>query len=493
MQLKLKNCEGYDRIPQRILIDGINALIVPLSHLFSLIYNKCKIPEQWLIAKITPIHKKGSKNDIENYRPVASLCSTTKIFERLILNRINKLEAINKTNLAGKEQHGFTKGKSTATAGLVLQSLIARALDDDHLVLLASIDLSAAFDIVNIGLLLKRLRVIGLPEDIISLVRIWLKERLFYVKVNGEESYIKTTWNGIIQGSILGPILYAIFISPLFDIEKITCYADDKFPLVEDKQRSQLVLKMESKLERIILWLTQSGMVVNESKTDLCLFSKQDAHPLVICINGKYIISRRIMNILGVTFDSKLQWCDHIAIASNKALKALTAIRIIKKYFIKKELLQLITSNVLSILYYNSEIWHLPSLKADLKQKLISVSARAIKSCMFHPDRMTSYENIHKLNNRAMPNAIMLYKSAIQLFKLYNSNEHTYDWTLLNLNQILTSRQTHFSILKSNTTKVGLNILANRLSSINGLIPLLWLNSTLNTFKLHCKRLLVGG
>ena len=199
------------------------------------------------------------------------------------------------------------------------------------------------------------------------------------------------------------------------------------------------------------------------------------------------------MNILGVTFDSKLQWCDHIAIASNKALKALTAIRIIKKYFIKKELLQLITSNVLSILYYNSEIWHLPSLKADLKQKLISVSARAIKSCMFHPDRMTSYENIHKLNNRAMPNAIMLYKSAIQLFKLYNSNEHTYDWTLLNLNQILTSRQTHFSILKSNTTKVGLNILANRLSSINGLIPLLWLNSTLNTFKLHCKRLLLGG
>ena len=96
------------------------------------------------------------------------------------INRINKLEAINKINLAGKEQHGFTKGKSTATAGLVLQSLIAGALDDDHLALLASIDLSAAFDIVNISLLLKRLRVIGLPEDIISLVRIWLKERLFY-------------------------------------------------------------------------------------------------------------------------------------------------------------------------------------------------------------------------------------------------------------------------------------------------------------------------
>ena len=92
-----------------------------------------------------------------------------------------------------------------------------------------------------------------------------------------------------------------------------------------------------------------------------------------------------------------------------------------------------------------------------------------------------------------MPNAIMLYKSAIQLFKLYNSAEYTFNWTLLNLNQIFTSRQTNFSISKSNATKVGQNILSNRLSSINGLIPLTWLNSSLNTFKFHCKRLLVCG
>ena len=75
---------------------------------------------------------------------MASLCSATKNFERLILNKINRLKALNKINLVGKQQHGFTKDKSTATAGLVLQSLIARALDDNHLELLASLDLSAA-------------------------------------------------------------------------------------------------------------------------------------------------------------------------------------------------------------------------------------------------------------------------------------------------------------------------------------------------------------
>ena len=87
--------------------------------------------------------------------------------------------------------------------------------------------------------------------------------------------------------------------------------------------------------------------------------------------------------------------------------------------------LQLVTSNVFSILYYNSEIWHLPSLKTELKQKLISISARAIRTCMYYPDNMISFENIHKMNNRAMPNAIMLYKHAIQLYKIYNAIQWT--------------------------------------------------------------------
>ena len=122
----------------------------------------------------------------------------------------------------------------------------------------------------------------------------------------------------------------------VFDIETITCYADDKFPLVVDRLRSGLVEKMQTKLEKIILWLTKSGMVVNEAKTDLCLFSRYDCPPVILNVNGKYIISKKVINILGVSFDSKLQWCSHIAATSNKALKALNAIRIIKKFFNKK-------------------------------------------------------------------------------------------------------------------------------------------------------------
>ena len=89
----------------------------------------------------------------------------------------------------------------------------------------------------------------------------------------------------------------------------------------------------------------------------------------------------------------------------------------------------------------------MPNLKIELKNKLTSISARALKTCMYYPDCMISFVNIHKMNKRATPEALMSYKTAIQLHKLYNANDQSLDWISLNLNQILTTRQTHFLIL----------------------------------------------
>ena len=183
--IKLKNCEGFDRIPQRILVEGAESLIQPLTTLFRKIYSQKTIPEQWLISKIVPIHKKGAKNQIDNYRPIANLCSTSKIFERLILKRIQTLELVNNADLTGKQQHGFKKSKSTTTLALQLQSLIARALDDDNYVLMASLDLSAAFDVVNINLLMKRLRILDFADDNYTLT--WSKSKLSTITLMEEK------------------------------------------------------------------------------------------------------------------------------------------------------------------------------------------------------------------------------------------------------------------------------------------------------------------
>ena len=488
--IKIKNTEGYDRIPQRVPVDGLEQLLDPLSDLFKLIYSEKVIPGQWLVSRIIPVHKKGNKSLIENYRPVANLCSVSKVFEKLILNRIYELEVINGINLAGKQQHGFQKNKSTLTAGLLLQSLIAGALDDDNYVALASLDLSAAFDIVDVRLLLKRLQIIGLPGDVIKLIEIWLKERYFYVSINGVDSDIKVTWFGIVQGSILGPVLYAIFISPLFDIENLTCFADDKFPLVYSRNREVVIDLMERKLLIIISWLSHSGMKVNEQKTDLCLFYKGDTTPIEINLNNKVIKSNKIINVLGVIFDSKLQWADHIAQAITKSLSALNAIRLIKKFFVQKELFQLITSNFYSLLYYNSDIWHLPSLKVTLKQKLLSASAKALRVCWKNPSYDISFEALHKMSKRATPEQMMRYKLSLCLYRLYNIPFNSKEFIRLNENHILTSRQTFFITGKSNNLKIGLNCLSNRLFLLNKTIPLNWLNESLCTFKVKCKELL---
>ena len=487
--IKMKNCEGYDRIPQRILVDGIDHLVQPLSKLFFLIYNQNELPSQWLIAKVCPIFKKGNKNEISNYRPISNLCSTSKIFEKLIFKRILEIQDESKVDLTGVEQHGFKAQKSTASAALIIQSIIARAVDLDNFALMASIDLSAAFDLVNIKLLMKRLTIIGLPKDVVRLIELWLSKRSFFVNINDKNSIVIDLKCGTIQGSILGPILYAIYVSPLFDMLKITNFADDNFVIRWNKSMPALINNMEKDLEIMTKWLKDSGLKVNESKTELCLFHRKDHPKITIKLNQNTLNSSTSMNVLGITFDSKLQWSKQVANVIKKSNKALHAIRLIKPFFSYDELRSLITSNFYSILYYNSEVWHLPTLNPVLKNHLLAASANALKLCTPNYDRTMSYEMLHLLNNRANPSNLMKFKHAILLYKIYNMGEPPKDWLALNFNQVLHGRQTHFAVIKDQNFKIGSNILCNRLTTLNNKIPLQWLNLSIDTFKVKCKTL----
>ena len=134
--------------------------------------------------------------------------------------RIQKLEKFEGIDLTGKSQHGFKTNPSTTSEGLKLQSLLARALDDSEYALMATLDLSSTFDVVNVDLLLKRIKKLGLPDDMISLISKWLSIRYFYVGLEIGNSNVNCTRVGTVQGSILGPILYALFVSPLFDLAR---------------------------------------------------------------------------------------------------------------------------------------------------------------------------------------------------------------------------------------------------------------------------------
>ena len=177
---------------------------------------------------------------------------------------------------------------------------------------MAGLDLSAAFDVVNVELLLERLEVIGLPLDVIKMISVWLVRRYFYVSLDGGNSYVHKSNVGTVQGSILGPILFSFFVSPLLDLSKITLFANDNYVLVGNKHRGDLKDDMVAKLSLIIKRFKDSGLKVNKLKTELCLFHRKDQPQIEIEINGKMLTSKPSMNVLGVAFDSKLIWQTHI-------------------------------------------------------------------------------------------------------------------------------------------------------------------------------------
>jgi hypothetical protein len=124
------------------------------------------------------------------------------VFEKLILQRILQIETENNCDITGYQQHGFKKGHSANTAGLALQQIIVNALDEYSFAVMANLDPSEAFDLVIVELLLKRMKIVGLPDDLIDLVRIWLSTRYFYASIKGKNSCQRSA---LFEGQSLAP------------------------------------------------------------------------------------------------------------------------------------------------------------------------------------------------------------------------------------------------------------------------------------------------
>jgi hypothetical protein len=357
--------------------------------------------------------------------------------------------------LTRDQQHGFKRKHRTSTLSTKLLSEISRALDDNEYLLTTSIDLSSALDLINVDLLIKRLIVIGLPKDVIDLTRCWLNNRSFYVSIDGENSILYNLLLGTVQGSILVPVLYAIFVSPIFKITDLELFADDSFITKSNVSSTELIKDMEKTLEAITKWLKQSGVKVNLTKTEACLFYKHDTAPIQLKVGNTKILSKKSINVLTVIFDSKLKWENHAISSIKTANRSLNTIRLIRKYFNAKELLALAftTSNFYSVLFYNSEVWMSMFLNDNVKHKLFMASSNALKMCQHYPDRSISFLELHKITKRVTPMIINEYKCALQLFKIFNECIPINEWVRMNFDQVITSRQTEFQINRTNKPK----------------------------------------
>ena len=241
-------------------------------------------------------------------------------------------------------------------------------------------------------------------------------------------------------------------------------------------------------MEIIVKWMKDSGLKVNEKKTELCLFNRKSPPTVSILVGGQEVTSSKQMNVLGVFFDSTLSWAPHVNKALLKANSMRFAIKMVSKFFNKKEMTNIIAAYYYSTLYYNAEIWLIPTLSPLLKQKLLSNSANTLRIAINNYDRYLSFDRIHKLADRATPDMMLKYKHVLLLYKAYNDVEMGADWPRLNFNQNFNRRVAKFKSTDESRYRIGKNQLSNRLTKQNKAVECNDINKTYNSYKLIMKK-----
>jgi hypothetical protein len=401
----------------------------------------------------------------------------------MMLNRLSDIESSNQIDLTGKNQHGFKKAQSTITALKEIQSQIATKIDEGYYIAMGSLDLTAAFDVVNIDLLIQRLKNSGLPLDWMELLEAWLRDRAAFVEVSADRSILYDVNIGTVQGSILGPVLFSLFISPILEKNNIVAYADDTYTITSARTKENAAAELGKALTMITLWFKSSGLKVNETKTEITIFYKNNCNQADVLINGTTVRAKDTIKVLGITMDTTLSWQEQVNNTVNNVQSKIHAIRKIQRFFLTDELLQLLKTYCYPSLYYASNVWLTPSLNVKLKAKLFSSSGKILSII-----KIDSYRKLHKQFTRATPEMWQNYELAISLYDLNVTGLPSSDWQTLQKNTLQNRRSAKLHFTSTNNLRCGLNVLPNRLKTITNRIDASWLELSKETYKQKCKK-----
>lgn len=348
---------GPDGFPPLFLKSCINSLTYPLFRLFNKSLSSGCFPDQWKKSYLTPIHKKGDKSDVSNYRPICILSAIPKLFESLVLDVI--IKQIN--NIIVPTQHGFIKGRSTLSNLIIYENYITDSLALKHQVDSIYTDFSKAFDKVRRHILVHKLSLMGIRGTLLSWINSYLSKRKLCVKINSVESYIFEATSGVPQGSHLGPILFLLFINDIVSVFKdvqVLLFADDLkiYKMIRSIHDCHI---LQYNLDRLYHWCTINSLFLNIQKCQVIRFCKVQSHIIYeYSLNNVKLTPVAHIRDLGVTFDEKLTFVIHVNEITNRAVKMLGFICRTASDFKSLECLKtLYTSLVRSQVEYNSPIW----------------------------------------------------------------------------------------------------------------------------------------
>jgi hypothetical protein len=433
-------------------IDGISSkmikfigreIAIPLSHIFNISLESGLFPEKLKKCRVVPIFKSGNHCECDNYRPISLLSSISKILEKIVADKL--IFHLTSNDLLYTHQYGFIPKRSAEHNLIHIINYVSSALNEGNFCVGVFLDLKKAFDVCDHSILLKKLTKLGINGVTHEWFKNYLSGRSQKVEIDGNLSDEQQLDISVIQGSILGPLLFLCYINDFFSATTLfsVLFADDTTCLAKGKKLNDLLQYVSQELQKVSEWFRANKMAVNTSKTKFIVFrthgKKININECKLFLNSNEpglpadpaLISEieRIHNdgqeksfkLLGVLFDEYLSFDAHISHVCAKISKSLFCINRIKNFVNKESLKQLYYAMVHSHLAYCINVYgcsnttNLQKLRIKQKAALRTISNAGYrdhtkplfkKQQILPIDELIKFERLkfmHKYRNSKLP------------------------------------------------------------------------------------------
>ena len=414
--LDIKKASMENDIPAKILIGTNDIISGYLSNIYNNSKNSQHYPCSMKKADVTPIHKDKERTIRKNYRPISLTPIISKVFERNMYEPIfSYIEKFLSPYL-----FGYRRGYSTQQCILIMTEMWKKALDEKKVAGAILTDLSKAFDCLSHDLLIAKLEAYGFEKSALKFIYDYLKDRKQRTNVNGSYSSWKELICGVPQGSILGPLLFNIFINDIFYFlgeSKIANYADDNSTYVVEKTILDLLKKLESETSTVLNWFKINEMKSNSDKCHLIVAAANNrtyTSSSFIYLDNEFLENEDSVKLLGVKIDKNLNFNEHVTNLVKKGNQKLHALMRISKFLSDEKLRLIMKTFIESQFNYCPLVWMCHS--RVLNNKINKLHERALR--VVYKNKEMTFQELLERDNSFTIHDRNLQKLATEMYKV---------------------------------------------------------------------------